>query len=180
MAKKRGSKALFPKRMAADYVNVHRRVNPDVMKTYQETVLSVTGPKNNKLPVSNNTFTQPIPQTIGTLKSRDGYNGVKFWQPEHIFEVTQKLEQRAVVTEQGRVFQAWQGVRQQGVIEFNHVKFSPTLKLFFSGERYYWLEEQYGLVSISVLYRGKEKALDAQKRGKILWKVFTETTKPET
>lgn len=160
---------------ASDYINTTQKprfliIEPDKPEgdnwfNNHGRVRSVIGPKNSKDVVLNNTWTKPIPKTIGLTRPNEALN----------------LPPRLEVKQLLHLFSG--GDRIQGVETFNFItlfdKRNRTLKLGFSGNNYCFVEEQHdiGFAKRSCIYHGKQAAMAALKNNKILWQAEIELKK---
>ncbi len=101
------------------------------------------------------TFDQPLPPTKPlTIAQSQGVNAVP----------------RAVV-----LSKLWQAERMQGVDDWNHITLldgkQVKVKLFFSGERFFLVEEDFVLRSFkrSLIYNSRQKALRAYSYKRVTW-----------
>lgn len=165
--KKYGGRRAHLKKFASDFINVTNRPRSlmlDSTKSDTEDhwlnargrVASTTGPKNNKLPIINNTFTQAVPETKETLVD------------------TPKKEARKLVrkwaTEQ-------HGVGRWGIDEFHSLTIAKMgnwiLELHFCCNTWLWVEENppgmEGYVRLSCTYSSKKSAELALEHSRIGW-----------
>lgn len=165
--KKYGGRRAYMKAQASDFINVTSRPRSLLLdETKSDTedhwlnapgrAQSTIGPKNNKLPKLNNTWTQSIPET-----------------KENIVDTPKKAVNKIIrkwTTEQ-------HGVGRWGIDEFHFISIAKMgdwhLKLFFCSNTWLWVEEnppnEEGFVRRSDTYSSKQSAMLALKHRHIEW-----------
>lgn len=156
-------------RLASDFINVTKTPNPAFMSQWAGRMYTARGPKHNKEPVQGNTFQQPVPKTKGIVN--------KTWQSEegglmraelapvtHAKQRKQEIKQLAMLQQSD--FRQW-------ITTFYHIVMwehgDTVLKLFFSGDKWLFVEETGDFAKRSIFYKGRAAAERAYRYNAIRW-----------
>lgn len=190
------------KRFSAGMVYTPRRPNILMLKEIKERVLTQAG----GLPVLDNTFMRNIPARKGRLNGHMEFRVYrddkdvrgKELEPDDPLAATKadkaQFHPHPLRVRIDRLHKLWQQEEsqqhdhfltrksnQQGIDTYHSITWMEcgdhTLKLFFCGNRYCWVEERETYARVSCTYAGKASAVAALTRySKIIW---VKTVKPE-
>lgn len=159
------------KRFASDYINVLSAPNPDALSAYQSRVSTTRGRRDQVEPILNHTWTKPLPQTWSkegqhterkaVIERMHRLRGVS---ADPIGVIKGQLRDQAVHSTSNTYI---------GVDEFHYrVIFARegwVIKEFFSGNKFVFVQERYGISKISTVYNGRDAANRAYDSQNILW-----------
>lgn len=195
MARKgwRTSRRIFPIRYVSDYINVYQGPNRDSLAVLHKTVRTVRGRRDQKEPVENNTFMKRIPPTRGRVEEVwfDEENGIfrkaeptpledkrrNSAKTERIVKSYLKAGKSWLMTsDHNRLVRLWQTENgsKWGIDTMHHFKIyvDPqfgSMKLFFGGKDFRFVEEIGAKGFLSIAYRNKQQAMDHLMMGSIRW-----------
>lgn len=150
-------------------------VSRDHWLNYHGRSRSVVGPPNDKTLIRNNTWTKEIPETIGRVHhsyyAEDGSIIHAEETPKEIIKSNLRKSGSTI----DRLRRQWVSTdgRGHGIDDFYPIVLSnkegEKLKLFFSGTKFCFVEEHHGVCKISIIYRGKDRAMKAWWDGRVIW-----------
>lgn len=156
-------------RFASDNINVTKTPNPAFMSQWAGRMYTARGPKHNKEPVQGNTFQQPIPKTKGMeVTSWEGADGETLYYPRA--PVTLAKERKREIKQLDMLQQS---DFRQWITTFYHIVMwehgDTVLKLFFSGDKWLFVEETGDFAKRSIFYKGRAAAERAYRYNAIRW-----------
>lgn len=157
-----------------------RRENPNVSYDYwfdnYGRVRTVTGPKHDKSHIQGNTFMQPVPETVG--KVRSGYFHAGKWikteaTPKQEKSNKHKPDTTPLIVKLSKIWASIDG-RGHGYEDYHSKLVNPDpfnkVRMFFSGNRVFFARQRGNELDVSFMYSGMVLARHAFQNGLIEWK----------